>query len=223
MPAAPPHILLVEDEPAIGDLVRRYLHAEGWQVTWARDGAGALDAAAAGGLALVVLDLGLPDLDGLEIARRLAGAVPVIALTARSEEPARLAGFAAGVEDYLGKPFSPRELVARVRVVLRRGAPAPAPAAIEHAGVVLDPADRRVSAGGAPVELTAKEFALAWALLGEPARIHTREALLERVWGYAAAGATRTVDQHVAQLRRKLGSAGVIETVRGVGYRAGPA
>lgn len=220
---APPHILVVEDQPAIGDLVQRYLRSEGWRVTWARDGAAALEAAANGGLDLVVLDLGLPDVDGLAIARRLAGTVPIIVLTARSEEPDRLAGFAVGVDDYLGKPFSPRELVARVRVVLRRQAVPAAPEEVRHGTVVLRPGDRRTTAGGAAVELTAKEFELAWALLGEPARIHTREALLERVWGYGAPGATRTVDQHVVQLRRKLGGPQVIETVHGLGYRAGPA
>lgn len=216
----PPHILVVEDEPAIADLVRRYLEAEGWRVSWAPDGERALAAVAREALALVVLDLGLPDLDGLLIARRLAGSVPVIALTARSEEPERLAGFAAGVEDYLGKPFSPRELVARVQVVLRRHAPQPPPPPLMFGEIVLSPADRRASAGGEPVDLTAKEFELAWALLAEPGRTHTRDALLERVWGYAAPGATRTVDQHVAQLRRKLGDPDLIETVRGLGYRA---
>jgi DNA-binding response OmpR family regulator len=221
--APPPHILLVEDEPAIGSLVRRYLEAEGWRVTWTRDGAAALQAAASGDFGLAVLDLGLPDVDGLVLVRHLAGRVPVIALTARSEEPERLAGFAAGVDDYLGKPFSPRELVARARAVLRRHAPPAAPASVAHGGVVLTAADRRATTGGRAVELTPKEFDLAWVLLAEPARVHTREALLERVWGHAGPGSTRTVDQHVAQLRRKLGADGLIETVRGLGYRAGPA
>jgi DNA-binding response OmpR family regulator len=219
----PAHILVVEDEPAIARLVERYLTAEGWSVTWAPTAADALLAAERRAPSLVVLDLGLPDLDGLAVARQLSSGIPVVALTARGEEPERMAGFAAGVEDYVTKPFSPRELVARIRVILRRGpARATTAAPVNRGPITLSPADRRATRAGVAVELTGKEFELTWVLLAEPGRVHTRVALLERVWGYAAPGQTRTVDQHVAQVRRKLGT-DVVETVRGLGYRAGPA
>jgi two-component system OmpR family response regulator len=213
-------ILVVEDHPPIADLIRRYLENDGHDVEVVARGAAALDRLAGGGVDLVVLDLGLPDMDGLDVARRVARGVPVVMLTARGDEPERMAGFAAGADDYLPKPFSPRELVARVRAVLRRGA-----SDDERAGglavgeLALEPDAREATVGGEAVELTLKEFDLLWYLVDNRGLVVSRDALLERVWGYAEPGATRTVDQHVAQLRRKLGGACPIETVRGLGYK----
>ena len=219
MPAAA--ILLVEDEPRIGTLVRAYLERDGFAVVWARSGAEALRRLAADGVDLAVLDLGLPDMDGLAVARRVTPGIPVVILTARSDEPERMAGFAARADDYVAKPFSPREVVARVRAVLRRAQPRRAAAEPLRVGpVVLRPAGHEVTVQGRRIELTAKEFELLWVLLEHAGQVLTRDALLERVWGYATPGQSRTVDQHVAQLRRKLGAPGLIRTVRGVGYQA---
>ena len=212
------HILVVEDEPAIAELLRRYLDAAGFATTVVGRADAALAHVERDEPALVVLDRGLPDADGLVVARRLAGRVPVVVLTARGDEPDRMDGFAVGVDDYVPKPFSPRELVARVEAVLRRVAPR-APAVLERGDLRLDAEAREVTRGGAEVALTQREFDLAWALLDAAGRVLTRDALLESVWGDEVAGGTRTVDQHVAQLRAKLGP-GVVRTVRGVGYRA---
>ena len=217
----PRSILVVEDEPAIAELLRRYLEAAGFATTVVGRADDALAAVAAAPPALVVLDRGLPDADGLKVARRLDGRVPVVVLTARGDEPDRMEGFAVGVDDYVPKPFSPRELVARVEAVLRRTAPAPAPAPpLERDGIRLDGAARTATRDGAEVLLTQREFDLAWALLEAAGRVLTREALVERVWADGVPDGTRTVDQHVAQLRAKLGH-GVVRTVRGLGYRAG--
>jgi DNA-binding response OmpR family regulator len=212
-------VLLVEDEPAIGSLVRTYLERDGLDVRWCRGAADGLAALAERPPALVVLDLGLPDGDGLDVARAAAPGIPVLVLTARAGEPDRMAGFEAGVDDYVDKPFSPREVVARVRAILRRTAPATAPE-LRLGTVEIDSAARAVRAGGRPVELTAKEFDLLAHLAAHAGQVLTRDALLEAVWGFAAPGQSRTVDQHVAQLRGKLGAAVAIATVRGVGYRA---
>jgi len=218
MPAA---ILVVEDEPSIGSLVRSYLERDGFDAAWVRSGREALQRIAADPPQLIVLDLGLPDLDGLRIARQVTPRIPVIVLTARSEEPDRLAGFAAGVDDYVAKPFSPREVVARVRAVLRRRTRGDRDAEELRLGPIrLHPSTRRVTVDGRDVELTVREFALLEHLLRHPGRVLTRERLLEEVWGFAAPGETRTVDVHVAQVRGKLGVEGLIRTVRGIGYAA---
>jgi len=216
-------ILVVEDEPAISDLVRLYLQRDGFGVHVERDGQAGL--AAARGLRPVacVLDIALPGLDGTEICRRLRAAddwTPVIFLTARDDEVDRIVGLELGADDYITKPFSPRELVARLRAVLRRSAGSPEPDRSRTIGRVrLDPVTRTVTVAGAEVGLTATEFDLLAQLMLRPGRVYTREELLSPVWGYAALGGTRTVDVHVAQVRAKLGDdAAVIRTVRGVGY-----
>jgi two-component system, OmpR family, response regulator len=223
-------ILVVEDERSIADLVKLYLTRDGFGVHIESDGLAALSAAKRLRPAACVLDIGLPGLDGTEVCRRLREGgdwTPVIFLTARDDEVDRVVGLELGADDYLTKPFSPRELVARVRAVLRRAAGVP------HVGeaqrtvgvVVLDPGRRRVNADGVEVALTSTEFDLLAYLMQRPGRVFTREELLGSVWGYAAHAGTRTVDVHVAQVRAKLGDASplardVIRTVRGVGYTA---
>jgi len=221
-------ILVVEDEHNIASLVKLYLENEGFSVAWVADGAKALDEADRLHPALVLLDVMLPGLDGLEICRRLRarGRTPVIMLTARDSEVDRIVGLEIGADDYLTKPFSPRELVARVKAVLRRTQEVPA-AGTEGAGiltlgpVVLDPARREARAGGRQVELTAKEFDLLEFLVRNHGIVFSRDRLLERVWGYERPVDTRTVDSHVRSLRAKLGdAAGIVQTLRGVGYKA---
>ena len=213
-------ILIVEDHPPIASLIRRYLENDGHAVDVVDSGAAALERLRTDDVALVVLDLGLPDMDGLDVARRVAAGVPVVMLTARGDEPERMAGFAAGADDYLAKPFSPRELVARVRAVLRRGdRDGERSDRLAIGDLTLEPDAREATVTGEPVELTLKEFDLLWYLVDNRGAVVSRDALLERVWGYAEPGASRTVDQHVAQLRRKLGAACPIETVRGLGYK----
>jgi DNA-binding response OmpR family regulator len=170
----------------------------------------------------IVLDVGLPGLDGTEICKALREEgdwVPVLFVTARDEEVDRVLGLELGADDYLTKPFSPRELVSRVRAVLRRTSGSSAQPALTLGGIVLDPDTREVTVDGAPVMLTATEFDLLAALIRRPGRVLSREQLLSQVWGYAAAAGTRTVDVHVGQVRAKLGPAGhLIRTVRGIGY-----
>jgi DNA-binding response OmpR family regulator len=218
-------VLVVEDEQSIADLARAYLARDGYSVVWVRSGEEALAEIGRTPVRLVVLDIGLPgEIDGFEVCRRLRARsnVPILILSARGDEIDRVAGLEAGADDYVPKPFSPRELVARVKAILRR---APERAAGEHgetltAGdVVLEHPSRSVAAGGEPVKLTAREFDLLAALLAHPGVVLSRDRLLELVWGGAYPGGTRTVDVHVAQLRRKLGRPDLIETVRGVGYR----
>jgi len=221
-------VLVVEDERPIADLVRLYLSREGFGVHVEHDGAAGLAAARRLRPVACILDIGLPGLDGTQVCRRLREAgdwTPVIFLTARDDEVDRVVGLELGADDYVTKPFSPRELVARVKALLRRaGASASAP--VLAVGVVtLDPARRRVAADGVDVALTSTEFDLLAHLMQRPGRVFTREELLASVWGYAAHAGTRTVDVHVAQVRGKLGEAGaaardVIRTVRGVGYTA---
>jgi DNA-binding response OmpR family regulator len=218
-------VLVVEDDPAIADLVGRYLRRDGFGVHVERDGPGGLAAAGRLGPVAVVLDVGLPGLDGVEVCRRLRAAgdqVPVLFVTARDDEVDRVLGLELGADDYVTKPFSPRELAARVRAVLRRAGPrAGAGADLALGPVVLRPGSRRVLVDGREVALTATEFDLLAHLLAVPDRVFTREQLLSAVWGYAATAGTRTVDVHVAQLRAKLGPRAPIRTVRGVGYAAG--
>jgi two-component system OmpR family response regulator len=218
-------VLVVEDERPIADLVRLYLVRDGFGVHVEADGAAGLAAARRLRPVAVVLDIGLPGLDGTQVCRRLRETgdwTPVLFLTARDDEVDRVLGLELGADDYLTKPFSPRELVARVKAVLRRTAGPPDAGRVLRVGpVTLDPARHEVHAGGAPVQLTSTEFDLLAHLMGRPGRVFGRDELLASVWGYAALAGTRTVDVHVAQVRGKLGEHGnVIRTVRGVGYTA---
>ncbi|WP_326561751.1 response regulator transcription factor [Micromonospora sp. NBC_01796] len=217
-------VLVVEDEPAIADLVRLYLVRDGFGVHVERDGTAGLAAARRLRPVACVLDISLPGLAGTEVCRRLredGDWTPVIFLTARDDETDRIVGLELGADDYVTKPFSPRELVARIRAVLRRAAGPPDRTERPRAAgpVTLDPARRTVAVAGAAVQLTSTEFDLLAHLMARPGRVFTRDELLAAVWGYAAHAGTRTVDVHVAQVRAKLGAgADVIRTHRGVGY-----
>jgi DNA-binding response OmpR family regulator len=217
-------VLVVEDERAIADLVRLYLTRDGFGVHVEADGLAGLDAARRLKPVAIVLDVGLPSLDGTELCRRLRADgdwTPVLFVTARDDEVDRVLGLELGADDYVTKPFSPRELVARIRTVLRRSRGAPETTPLLSAGrVTLDPDRRRAYVEDTEVPLTTTEFDLLAFLLRRPGRVYEREQLLSEVWGYAAAAGTRTVDVHVAQLRAKLGDASPIRTVRGVGYSA---
>ena len=218
-------ILLVEDERPIADLVRLYLSRDGFGVHVEHDGAAGLAAARRLRPVACVLDIALPGLEGTEICRRLRADgdwTPVIFLTARDDEVDRILGLELGGDDYVTKPFSPRELVARVKSVLRRTAgPGDAGRVRTLGPVTLDPQRRLATVDGVPLTLTPTEFDLLGHLLGRPGRVFTREELLASVWGYASHAGTRTVDVHVAQVRAKLGdAAALIRTVRGVGYTA---
>jgi two-component system OmpR family response regulator len=218
-------ILVVEDEKPIADLVRMYLTRDNFGVHVESDGVAGLAAARRLRPVACVLDIGLPGYDGLEVCRRLRESgnwMPVIFLTARDDEVDRIIGLELGADDYLTKPFSPRELVARLKAVLRRTAGTPDGPPVRQVGpVTIDPSRRLVLASGAAIALTSTEFDLLAHLMNRPGRVFTREELLASVWGYAAHAGTRTVDVHVAQLRGKLGEAGsVIRTIRGVGYAA---
>jgi len=214
-------ILLVEDEANIASIVRTYLEREGFAVLWVRSGEEALAELSRHPLSLMVLDIGLPGIDGFEVCRRAGGRIPIIVLTAREEEPDRVAGLEAGADDYVAKPFSPRELTARVKAVLRRAKAGAPPADTLTVGpVTLSGSRREVLVGEREVELTQREFDLLEYLMQRPGMVVSREELLEVVWGYLAPGETRTVEVHVAQLRKKLGDPSLVRTVRGVGYKA---
>jgi DNA-binding response OmpR family regulator len=219
-------ILVVEDEQAIADLLRLYLSREGFGVHVAADGEEALRAARTLHPAAIVLDVGLPLIDGTEVCRQLRGEgnwTPVLFCTARDDEVDRILGLELGADDYITKPFSPRELVARVKAVLRRSViAAQSEAPLVMGQVRVDLVTRRVDVAGSPVALTATEFDLLAHLLSQPSRVFSRDQLLSEVWGYAAVVGTRTVDVHIAQLRAKLGDSSPIRTVRGVGYSAEP-
>ena len=218
-------VLVVEDEQAIADLVRAYLRREGFEPIWARSGEQALEELSRHPVRLVVLDIGLPGIDGFEVCRRLRArtSVPILILSARDEEIDRVAGLEAGADDYVTKPFSPRELVARVKAILRRaGRGGGVGETLAVGGVELDRSAHTVRVGGEPVELTAREFGLLAALLAHPGVVLSRDRLLELVWEGEFAGGTRTVDVHVAQLRAKLGRPDFVETVRGAGYKVSP-
>lgn len=221
-PPARPTVLVVEDDTAIAGLVRLYLERDGYTVRDCTDGEQALEAVSRLQPVAIVLDIGLPGIDGLEVCRRLRATsvqTPVLFLTARDEEVDRILGLELGGDDYLTKPFSPRELVARLKAVLRRVNLGPTRRPLEVGTVRLDPDRRQVWVGDRPVELTATEFDLLAHLMRRPGQVYQREALLADVWGYPDAG-SRTVDVHIAQLRAKLGPACPIRTVRGVGYAA---
>ena len=214
--------LVIEDDEAISALVGAYLEQAGFDVVREETGAGGFDAAVRQQPRVVVLDLGLPDVDGFELCRRLRGFgdVPILILTARDEETDRIVGLELGADDYVTKPFSPRELVARVRAVLRRTEPVPLDAELIDLGdIQIDTRRRVVTVDGSVVDLRTLEFELLAELAREAGRVVPRDRLLERVWGLSFAGGTRTVDVHVAQLRKKLGRRHLIKTVRGVGYR----
>jgi DNA-binding response OmpR family regulator len=217
-------VLVAEDEKSIADLQRLYLSREGFGVHVETDGRSALAAARRLRPVAIILDIGLPELDGTEVCRALRADgdwTPVLFVTARDDEVDRVLGLELGADDYVTKPFSPRELVARVKTVLRRTAGPPGGEPVLTVGAVrLDPGRRRAWAGEREVVLTSTEFDLLAHLMRRPGRVYEREQLLSEVWGYAAAAGTRTVDVHVAQVRAKLGDASPIRTVRGVGYAA---
>ncbi len=217
-------VLVVEDERHIADLIRLYLARDGFGMHLCTDGADGLASARLLAPVAIILDIRLPGMDGLDVIRTLRAEgnwTPVLFVTARDEEADRILGLELGADDYVTKPFSPRELVTRLRTVLRRAAGMPdASGTLRAGGVVMDLGRRRVRADGREVVLTATEFDLLSALLRRPGLVHSRERLLSQVWGYAAAAGTRTVDVHVAQVRAKLGDASPIRTVRGVGYTA---
>jgi DNA-binding response OmpR family regulator len=222
----PETILVVDDEQHIIDLTKLYLEQEGYKTISATDGKTALQRIQSEKPSLVVLDLMLPELDGWEVCRRVRADsdVPIIMLTARSDDIDRIVGLELGADDYLTKPFNPRELVARVRAIMRRtGRPSNTPSA--DSAIVLDnltisPERRTVQVDGKPVDLRMKEFDLLLTLAQNPGMVFTREKLLDIVWGYDFAGETRTVDVHIAHVRHKLkGMKATIDTVWGVGYR----
>jgi DNA-binding response OmpR family regulator len=222
-------ILVVDDEANLRELVCSYLRAEGWDTAEAADGRTAVESVRRREPDLVVLDVMMPGLDGIEVLReiRTFSDVYVIMLTARAEESDKLVGLAVGADDYLTKPFSPRELVARIKAVLRRDHRPPKAQGesevLEFPGVAVDTARRAVSVDGAPTVLTALEFDLLVALASQPGRVFSRRQLLEAVWGWDYFGDERVVDVHIGNIRRALGDDAsdprLIETIRGVGYR----
>jgi two-component system alkaline phosphatase synthesis response regulator PhoP len=221
-------VLVVEDESSIASFVALYLKNAGYTVRTAANGGEALSQVAAALPALIVLDLMLPDIDGIEVCRRIrkTSDVPILMLTARDEDVDKIIGLEVGADDYLTKPFNPRELVARVKSILRRATPERRQLEskeLRHGDLVIDAGRREVRVGEDEIQLAPKEFDLLWELLDHRGLVLTRDQLLERVWGYTFAGDTRTVDVHVRQLRRKLGDASPIVTVWGVGYKVAPA
>jgi DNA-binding response OmpR family regulator len=217
-----PSVLLIEDDHSIGRLVRSYLERSGYRVVWVRSGEEGMIELGRHGVRIVVLDIGLPGIDGFDVCKKIRArsSVPIVMLTARDEEPDRVAGLEVGADDYLTKPFSPRELAARIKAVLRRTEAGSQEDVLTLADVILERGGREVTVDGEPVELTVKEFdLLAW-LMEHVGIVFSREQLLDRVWGISYLGGTRTVDVHVAQVRRKLGRPDLIRTVRGAGYKA---
>jgi DNA-binding response OmpR family regulator len=226
--SAVPTILVVEDESSIASFVALYLKNAGYGVKTAATGTDGLAQAAASEPSLIVLDLMLPDIDGIEVCKRIRqrSDVPILMLTARDEDVDKIIGLEVGADDYLTKPFNPRELVARVKSILRRSTPERREReseTIEHGDLHVDAGRREARVNDDEVQLAPKEFDLLWELLDHRGLVLTRDQLLERVWGYTFAGDTRTVDVHVRQLRRKLGEASPIVTVWGVGYKVAPA
>ena len=217
-------ILVVEDETSIASFVAAYLRNAGYAVKTAPTAQTALVELAGETPALVVLDLNLPDGDGVELCRRIrkTSDVPILMLTARDEDIDKIIGLEVGADDYMTKPFNPRELVARVKSILRRAAPErrrTESEELQHGDLTINSGKREVHVGDEEIRLAPKEFDLLWELLDHRGIVLTRDQLLERVWGYTFAGDTRTVDVHVRQIRRKLGDASPIVTVWGVGYK----
>ena len=218
-------ILLVDDEPSIVQLARMYLERENFRVESAGDGEAAMEAVRRLTPQLIVLDVMLPKLDGLEVCRRLRAEnnpVAIIMLTARDEDIDKILGLELGADDYLTKPFNPRELVARIKAILRRAERVAQPdaAPIHLADLTVDPVSREARIADRSLELRTQEFELLFILVGHPGRVFTREQLLQQAWGFDFYGQTRTVDVHIAHLRKKLaGSPITIETVTGIGYK----
>ncbi len=218
-------ILLVDDEPSILQLAQMYLEREGFRVKSVGDGQAALEAASTHRPALIVLDVMLPKLDGFEVCKRLRqrdDPAAILMLTARDEDVDKILGLELGADDYLTKPFNPRELVARVKAILRRGErnAKAGPAPLQLADLTIDPASREVRLGARTLDLRTQEFDLLLTLAQARGRVLTREQLLQQAWGFDFYGQTRTVDVHVAHLRKKLeGSSVKIETITGVGYK----
>jgi DNA-binding response OmpR family regulator len=222
-------VLVVEDERKLRDFIRSYLERAGFTVLSTGSGAEAITLAASAAPDLVILDLGLPDVAGETVAReiRAAGSVPILMLTAKAAEEDRIAGLELGADDYVTKPFSPRELVLRVRAILRRGGPAPAEGVASYGGgmMVIDEPRRLVTARGAAADLTPTEWGILVALATVPGRVYSRFELINRVRGYEFEGYERTIDSHVKNLRRKIeedpGNPQIVLTVLGSGYRLG--
>ncbi len=221
-----PRILLADDERELRDMLTAYLQAEGFEVIEATDGRAALEAARREEPDLILLDVGMPEMDGFEVLGELRrrSSVPVIMLTARAEEVDRVVGLTVGADDYVTKPFSPRELVARIKAVLRRGRmAAEEDRPLRFPGLTIDIAAHEVVKDGEPVELTTLEFDLLVALASSPGRVLSRDHLMERVWGWDFVGVDRVVDVHISNLRRILdddpSDPRYIATVRGVGYK----
>ena len=215
-------LLLVEDDDAIGRLVKSYLEQQdGWRVLWLRSGEEAIAELRRHPVRMVVLDIGLPGIDGFEVCRTLRAhsKVPIVMLTARDEEPDRVAGLEIGADDYVSKPFSPRELAARIKAILRRADNRHPEEILTSGEIELRRGARDVLVSGEQIELTSKEFDLLACFLEHPGIVLSRERLLDLVWGMTHPGGTRTVDVHVAQLRRKIGNPESIRTVRGSGYK----
>ena len=215
-------ILLVEDDHSIAGLIRSYLERHGYTVVWVTSGEDALVELPRHPIRIVVLDIGLPGMDGFDVCKevRKRSTVPVVMLTARDEETDRIVGFELGADDYVAKPFSPRELAARIKAILRRSEQRVHLEELSLGPVHVRREAREVSVDGATVELTTKEFDLLVSLVENSGIVLSRERLLDEVWGFTYPGGTRTVDVHVAQLRRKLGQPELIRTVRGSGYKA---
>lgn len=215
-------ILIVEDEPKIAELLEMYLARDGYGVTRTATGEEALERVRREPPNLIVLDIALPGMDGVEVCRRLrasGSSVPIIMLTARDTETDRVLGLEMGADDYLTKPFSPRELVARIKAILRRAEPAPPPGPLAAGEVRLYPERREVNAAGRPVTLTAKEFDVVHYLMTHKGMVLTRAQLLSALWGYDYFGGERNIDAHIRTIRKKIGDALPLTTVRGVGYK----
>ncbi len=218
-------ILIIEDEVNIASFVEKYLQKAGFVVDRAHTGEEGLERARARLPALVLLDLNLPDTDGLEVCRRLrqqSATVPILMLTARDDDVDKIVGLEVGADDYVTKPFNPRELVARIKSILRRASARPTSrtgGSMTHGEIRIDSGRREVLVGDEKVQLAPKEFDLLWTLMEHQGIVLTRDQLLEQVWGYTFAGDTRTVDVHVRQLRRKIGDTCPVVTVWGVGYK----
>ena len=215
-------LLLVEDDEAIGRLVKTYLEQQdGWRVVWLKSGEDAVGELRRHPVRLVVLDIGLPDIDGFEVCRRMRAysKVPIVMLTARDEEPDRVAGLELGADDYVAKPFSPRELAARIKAILRRTEQRSSDEVLTAKDIVLRRDSMDVTVAGSQIELTPKEFELLAYLMENPGTVFSRDHLLDRVWGMTYPAGTRTVDAHIAQLRRKLRRPDLVRTVRGAGYK----
>jgi DNA-binding response OmpR family regulator len=217
-------IAVIEDEAVIADAIAARLTAEGFEVHTANDGPAGVELCERVRPDLVVLDVMLPGLDGIEVCRRVQRdrQVPVLMLTARGEEADVLVGLGVGADDYMTKPFSPRELVARIRALLRRVERRPAPTETTRLGTLeIDPEARKVTVGDEPIHLTPTEFDLLRTLAARPGAVHSREQLLAEVWGWRDGSGQRTVDSHIRGLRRKLGP-GLVRTVHGIGYALEP-